>query len=279
MEIVLDQFKQAQPTAHILNVYINPAQGIEAAAEALDTALRKSAVLHIKGGNIEGQFLDFWSAVAGRIGRIDHRGENPTTLERVPAVWNDIRYDPALAATYRHSKTAQPLHTDAAYNDTPPPIGFFFCQAQARAGGNTLFLDADVLCEILQDEAPALFNQLRTVPVAFGKGAAPGQVVPIIDKDEWGYVLNWNFYRVLPGQSSEVTALCQNFFTWLDARFIQRRALSSLRLAPGECMVFHDLRCLHGRDAYEAEVADERWIWNLNLHWNGHIENHGVTRA
>ena len=31
------------------------------------------------------------------------------------------------------SSTAQPLHTDGAYNLQPPSVGLLFCQAQAKA--------------------------------------------------------------------------------------------------------------------------------------------------
>ncbi len=265
----MTQTQSARPAAHILKLIIDPSLGVPAAAAALDAALRRARVLHVTGGGTDDSFLEFWAAVNESIGRIDYRGENPMTLERVHAIWNDIRYDPLLASTYRHSKTAQPLHTDGAYNQTPPSIGFFFCQAQARAGGRTLFLDADVLCDTLREEEAALFAQLRSVPVRFGKGIAPGQTVPIIDWDEWGPVVNWNRYRVMPGQGPEVTRMCETFFAWLDKRFVQTGDLAALHLRAGDCMVFHDLRCVHGREAYVAELAGERCLWNLNLHWDG----------
>jgi hypothetical protein len=145
---------QKYPAASILTIAIDPKDGVVAAAKILDAGLRRARVLHLTGGGTDDHFLQFWADVNESIGRIDMRGENPLTLERLPAIWNDIRFDPALATAYRHSNTAQPLHTDGAYNDTPPNIGFFFCQAQARRGGRTFFVDGDYLCDVLGRERP-----------------------------------------------------------------------------------------------------------------------------
>jgi alpha-ketoglutarate-dependent taurine dioxygenase len=257
------------PAAGILKIVIKPEDGVAAAAKLLDAGLRRARVLHLTGGGVDHHFLQFWADVNERIGRIDTRGENPLTLERLPAIWNDIRFDPALATVFRHSNSAQPLHTDGAYNDTPPNIGFFFCQRQARRGGRTVFLDADYLCDVLRRERPVMFAELQTVPVAYMKGDSPGQVVPIIRWDAHGPLINWNYYRFVPGQSTKVQKLREDFFTFLDERFIQTGDVAPLHLEAGDCMAFHDLRCLHGREAYTAESAGERCLWNLNLHWDG----------
>jgi hypothetical protein len=257
------------PAACILKIKINPENGVAAAAEVLEGGLRRARVLHLTGCGTGDEFLGFWADVNERIGKIDMRGENPLTLERLPAVWNDIRFDPKFATTYRHSNTAQPLHTDGAYNATPPNIGFFFCQAQARAGGRTLFLDGDYLCDVLEREEPEMYSDLRNVPVSYAKGNSPGQVAPIIGWDSFGPVINWNYYRITPGQGEKVQSLRQAFFDFLDKRFIQTGDIAPLHLAAGDCMAFHDLRCVHGRESYTAEFAGERCLWNLNLHWDG----------
>ena len=84
-----------------------------------------------------------------------------------------------------------------------------------------------------------------------------------------GPVINWNYYRFSPGQEPEVLRLRQAFFDYLDKRFVQTGDFAPLHLAAGDCMVFHDLRVVHGREAYEAERAGDRCLWNMNLHWNG----------
>ncbi|NUQ17977.1 MAG: TauD/TfdA family dioxygenase [Sphingomonas sp.] len=257
------------PAATILKVDVGPERRLDAVAAILDEALRQARVVHVSGGPPAPEALDFWAAVNMKLGDVDYRGENPMTLERIPAIWNDIRYDPALATTYRHSKTAQPLHTDGAYNANPPTIGFFFCEAQARHGGRTLFLDGDCLCETLQRESRELYADLRSIPIAFRKGEASGQIVPVIGRDKYGPVINWNYYRISPGQSAEIDRLKNAFFAYLESRFVQTESVAPLHLAPGDCMVFHDLRVLHGREAYEAEKAGERCLWNLNVHWRG----------
>ena len=51
--------------------------------------------------------------------------------------WSEIRYDadiPDLAA-FRHSKNAQPFHTDESYVSSPVGIMLFYCVNAAPAGG------------------------------------------------------------------------------------------------------------------------------------------------
>jgi alpha-ketoglutarate-dependent taurine dioxygenase len=259
------------PAARILKVHIDPKGGVEAASEALGDALIKSHVIHLTGGGADDSLLTFWADVGGRIARIDERGEDPLTLKRRFAVWNDIRFDPALATTYRHSNTAQPLHTDGAFHATPPDIGFFFCQVQAKAGGRTLFVDGKYLCGVLERESPELYSDLRSIPVSYGKGDAPGQTGPIIGWDRMGPVINWNYYRISPGQGPAVLKLRQAFFDYLDKRFMQTGDMAPLHLAAGDCMIFHDLRVLHGREAFSAKQAGERCLWHMSLHWDSQL--------
>ncbi|MGZ3364297.1 MAG: TauD/TfdA family dioxygenase, partial [Caulobacteraceae bacterium] len=212
---------------------------------------------------------DFWAEVNDRIGDIDMRGEDIATLKRYDTIWNDIEYDPAKSHTYRHSNTAQPLHTDGAYNVQPASVCFFICTAQAASGGVTYFLDARDLVENLQKDDPALLHRLQTEPVRYRKGDAPGQEVTIIGQDAEGPLVNWNFYRAEPTQDPSRLQLCRDFFDYLKRRYDHLEDVRALRLQKGDCMAFHDLRVLHGRTAFEAKVKGDRCLWNLNLHWQG----------
>src|SRR3546814_11115164 len=65
--------------------------------------------------------------------------------QRTGEIWMEVRYDPQHPDAYRHSANAQPLHTDGSYIPSFPNATLMACVANAGAGGETTFIDADDL--------------------------------------------------------------------------------------------------------------------------------------
>jgi alpha-ketoglutarate-dependent taurine dioxygenase len=231
-------------------------------ASQVTDALARSVVVHIVGAEISGDPLAYWEEVIRQIGSFAAVGEDPSgrPLEE-RGIWMDVRYDPRHHQSFRHFNSAQPLHTDGAYEEEYPGTAFFFCAKQAPAGGATLFLDIEDLVSVLQAEEPALFTDLTTVPVHFSKLEGKGKRGPIIDQDSQGWRVNWNYYRVTPGQGDNVEQIRERFHAFLQTRFVDTGDLLALRLETGEAVFFDDTRTVHGRHAYEAEVAGDRLLW------------------
>jgi hypothetical protein len=234
------------------------------AAARLRSALDQSRVVHVIGGPTGPTVLEPWQLILNTLGTVDNRGENPLTNERFDAVWSDVRYIPNHASnSYRHSNTTQPFHTDGSYNANPPNVDFFYCDTAADSGGETTFLDGPDLIESLRNDDPDLLKLLMSTPVSFQKGQSPGQVVPIIKEDEFGILLDWNENRVIPGQGKLVDSITESFARYVRERFSSFPPVMPIRLNPGEAVIFHERRVLHGRRAF----IGDRCLWTLHMYF------------
>jgi alpha-ketoglutarate-dependent taurine dioxygenase len=239
----------------------NPVSKIEIAASVRD-ALDRSVVVHVTNAALDSEPLGFWESVLGQIGRFAGVGEDASGQAAAEkSIWMDVRFDPRHQQSFRHFNSAQPLHTDGAYEEEYPGTAFFFCAQQAPAGGATLFLDVIDLIEVLRNEQPSLYRDLTTVPVHFSKLGGAGKTCCILDEDVAGPRVNWNYYRVSPGQEPKVEQLREKFHAFLQSRVVDRGDLLALRLETGDAAFFQDTRVLHGRHAYEAHEAGDRLIW------------------
>lgn len=252
------------PLAEIHTAY---ADGPVAAARSMAEALASATIVRIRPGDLApADPKRFWAEAGAALGRIDARHEDSFSHRPFEAQWWDIRYDPDKASVYRHSATAQPLHTDNAFHDSPPNAALFYCERASAQGGETVFLDGETLCAVLRDENPALLNALRTTRIHFSRGEALGQTTTIIGERAGRPVLNWNYYRVTRGQGPDVEKLREEFFAFLRDRFADAPELIRVRLAAGEAMIFKEQRVIHGRNAFDGDAENPRLIQTMNLH-------------
>lgn len=96
--------------------------------------------------------------------------EDLATGKKTGNKWIDIRYDPALPNSYRHSDTKQPLHTDGSYESKAPDVTFFVCIKNLVYGGSTVFLDGNHLIECLEHYDKDLFKRCKEIELTFSKG-------------------------------------------------------------------------------------------------------------
>jgi len=200
---------------------------VDAAAldsEALRALVRgemgDTRVLRLRNARPAGDPLAFWRAVGEVIGPASDVSEDSVTgqLKIVPGAWEDVRFEPDRADTYRHHKVGQPLHSDGAY--VPPAyaqeIVLFYLERQARSGGESLFVDAATVAERARAQRPPLYEALTTQPVHFGKAGAPGRTTTILSSRDGRLKINWNYFRVLPGQGEAVDRLREDFRLFLE---------------------------------------------------------------
>jgi alpha-ketoglutarate-dependent taurine dioxygenase len=220
-------------------------------AKTLKEILIKYKVVHLKDVPSEVNHKGFYADLVDEIGETvnvdeDIKTGNANSNER----WTDVRYDKDHQYTFRHANTRQPLHTDAAYVNFDLDVNFFFCTEQAEIGGATTFFDSDDLIYILEKYEPALYEQLKTVVVDFGKGEDQRKRKKIIDSDNRGVVLNWNYYRVMPDNPKEVIEMCEQFHNFLEGKIVGGGLQIPVLLKPGDAAFFQDDRLLHGRNAF-----------------------------
>ncbi len=252
-----------QGRTRVTKIELDRAQEPREQGARIRAALARATVVHVVPRDPSSRGREFWDAVARYVGERTRLDEDPVTFRRTGGEWLDVRFDSERRHTFRHSKTAQPLHTDGAYDPNAADVVFFFCERQAPTGGETLFLEGAELVEWLEREQPDLLDLLRAHPLTFGKGAGARRRAPAIDACD-PPSLCWNVFRVDAGDA-EAFAWVERFRRFLDERIVAAGRALELRLAPGEAVFFHDARALHGRRAFEASRRDDRLLWKGGL--------------
>jgi alpha-ketoglutarate-dependent taurine dioxygenase len=247
-------------------------EDVAAMGALIAEAMGEAKVLHLTGSPIRDNPLDFWLSAGSRLG--------PHFETRFGA-WQDVQFNPDVFE-FRHSKTGQPLHTDGAYVSDSPDYGLFYCARQAQAGGATRFIDAATVAELAGASDPTLLDELRSIPVRFGKPAEtnedPGTHRPVLLEIDGRLTIAWNSYQVAPGQGEIVERLKTRFRTFLDG-IEDSGAVSAVRWAANEAAIFKDDEVLHGRAAFEAERAGDRVIWKTYFRRGGAGSPAGHSRS
>lgn len=194
---------------------------------------------------------EFFLELAKQVGVVIICDEDPLTGELIVNQWNKIKYDPNLFENaYKYSNKYQPLHTDYGYFSLDVFCSFFYCVEQAQFGGATTFIDVDKVVSILQSMNSTLFTEIQNRKIHFGRSESPltNNIDFILQKDELGWKINWNYYRALGDEKNK--ALVEDFKGFLDNYIEKSGELTEIKLNPGEGVFFHDRRVLHGRNSF-----------------------------
>jgi len=239
---------------------------VDLLVDQLREALGGHRLVVVRGSGAGSDPRAFWDEVTESLGSCVLLAEDSTTGRKLGEKWMEIRYDPAFPNAYRHSREAQPLHTDGSYLRDAPEVISFYCLRQAPSGGETVFIDGPELVHLLRDEEPEFLRKLESTPVTFSK-ADESKRRPIVETDAAGPRLTWNYFTVDPGEPSPTRDLAQRFHRFLEDRVVAAGRLVEVLLAPGDAVFFHDERMLHGRNAFVAERRDERFFWKTGFRW------------
>ncbi len=134
------------------------------------------------------------------------------------------------------------------------------CVQNAGEGGETTFIDGEQLVLALETEAPDLLQRLQTVPVLHER-SGDRRLQPIIQRQAAEVRLNWNYYCVSAGASTEALRLRQQFFEFLQSSPAVSRTTVGVKLATGDAVTWNDDAVLHGRNSFRASAESERFLW------------------
>jgi len=242
---------------------------LDESAQALRRAWRESlvVVVHPDPRSPLPDVRAAYDALLPQIGTPHYLAEDvragDRSVQRTGGLWMEVRYDPAFPDAYRHSPNAQPLHTDGSYIPSFPNATLMCCVASAAEGGETVFLTAEALVDALRRERPALLEALETVVMPHAR-SGDRRALPVISRGR-GSVgtlrLNWNYYCVAGDCGDRAAELREELFAYLQASEAVRAAIVPVKLAPGDAVVWRDDRLLHGRNAFVASAAGERFLW------------------
>ncbi|MCB9666354.1 MAG: TauD/TfdA family dioxygenase [Alphaproteobacteria bacterium] len=242
----------------------------DALAEAAHEALTRYRLVHFVGieGRDEAGLRRMYEAVFERLGvvldvREDFRQGGVRTGER----WIEINYDhdiPDLAA-YRHSKNAQPWHTDSAYVSNPPDVMGMYCLRQAEEGGATNFVAVEDVLGMLQSEEPELAAILEGETFHFSKVHEHRRQPVFVRRPDGRLTMNYNYYTLDASESEAHKAANQAFFDWMQRRLRDAPACLSVCMQPGEGVLWWDDYVIHGRDAFVATKTNDRFLWKTGI--------------
>ncbi|KAF0191314.1 MAG: hypothetical protein FD165_1910 [Gammaproteobacteria bacterium] len=206
-----------------------------------------------------GRHREFWDeALAEQCERVPVDEDVKTGLA-TGNLWSDVEFNPEFQQCFRHSSSAQPLHTDGAYLSDPPPIVFLVCHRAAPRGGATLFLDGPQLLSLLSTEQPELLAMVTASRARFRKADVDVEST-IIAAHPAGPLLRWNYYAMRNQASPALLAVVEKFHCFLQDT-VDRSLPLAVRLNEGDAVFFHDARVLHGRDGFTASITGDRCLW------------------
>lgn len=159
------------------------------------------------------------------------------------------------------------LHQDLCYLDPPPMIQVLHCMDNSCSGGESLFSDGERAGRLLwpfatssQKMAPLADHH---IPYQYDKnGYHYFASRSVLDHNEGGFA---GVYWSPPFQGRYLSA-AKDLRHWIEpARIFESlinddSAVHSYKMEAGECVLFDNLRTMHGRTAFDASAGGSRWL-------------------
>lgn len=225
--------------------------------DSLRNLLEENKVVVVSPFNLPVAGLDeFYYQLASHIGTVYLAEENAENEAFELNQWHQVRYIPGQESkSYKHSNRSQPLHTDFCALPVKPEISFFYCIKQAYFGGATIFVDNNLLVELLASFKPQLLDRVLNLRVAFRTDIGENVASSLIEQVDGNFKINWNYYRLVE-QNSTDKAITEDFQFFLEEHLVKSGLLKAVLLMPSEAVFFHDNLVLHGRNSF----LGDRWL-------------------
>ncbi|KAH8890510.1 Clavaminate synthase-like protein [Thozetella sp. PMI_491] len=163
------------------------------------------------------------------------------------------------------------LHADLMYLPNSPRIQFLHCLANSCDGGESIFADAFRAAEVLRREEPDLFEALLEAQPTFeyhkdGNSYWRQLATIVVDGKQRLERVNWSppfqgsFQLPIAGSMDEEALLeWKEAARELEAEISAPENMFEYKMKPGECVVFDNLRVMHGRNQFNTATG-ERWL-------------------
>jgi gamma-butyrobetaine dioxygenase len=149
-------------------------------------------------------------------------------------------------------------HTDNPYRDPVPTLQLLHCLDNSSQGGDSGLVDGFTAAALLRAENRAAFEVLTRTLVPFhfaDTGAELRADRPLIGTDPRGRIREVRFNNRSIGTLRLPAAETEAFYDAYRAfgELLLRPGLQlDFRLAPGDCLIFDNVRLLHARTAFQA---------------------------
>ncbi len=220
--------------------------------DALST-VREYGLYFLTGAPVEVGVLEFF---ASRIGYIQENN-----FGRI----QELTVDPAKRSVAFSDRRLVP-HNDEPYRASPPGILLFHCiETCPEGGGQSEFVDAFKVAELLRQEDPEGFEVLASQRQAFRRhfdGDVDLQAeFPVISLDEFGSLAG---VRINDRVAAPLSIAHQHVVPFYRAyrRLLELTGRADLTIArtlqPGDVAIFDNHRILHGRTG--LDLKGPRWL-------------------
>jgi alpha-ketoglutarate-dependent taurine dioxygenase len=240
----------------------NPKQGCKELLKAWSNDSIKVVVVEPNAvlKDVKAFYESLFSALGSPAELAEDATINDRNSQRTGGVWMEIRYDPNIKDAYRHSSEAQPLHTDGSYIPDFPNSSLLCCVANAGEGGETVFIDAADVVSALENEDKELFTYLSSTIIPHSRsGDTRNQHVIYNDNGIWR--VNWNYFCVAKNIDDDSRRFVERLHLFLKNSKRINNKLLSVKLQPGQAVLWKDNEVLHGRNSFTAAKDSERFIW------------------
>jgi gamma-butyrobetaine dioxygenase len=155
-------------------------------------------------------------------------------------------------------------HTDLPNLEAPPGIQFLHCLEAEATGGESLLVDGFAAAEYLRQENPSAYEDLARIPVNYrfvDKEWDLRWSSPVIRLDSKGRLEEIRYHNALTAARDAGFDDMTKLYDGLRAftHILRRKEFElKFRLEPGEVMVFHNRRVLHGRAAFDPNSGSRK---------------------
>jgi gamma-butyrobetaine dioxygenase len=156
------------------------------------------------------------------------------------------------------------LHQDLLYLESPPAIQLLHCMENSCSGGESLFSDGLYAGNLLDQQSGSAWQFVKSltkirVPYHYEKhGYLYRHARPILDSE-----LRKVFWS--PPFQDQFRIPAPDVRTWLEAAKLfdtlinDPDAMYEIKMKPGECVLFDNLRIMHGRNQFDVG-GGSRWL-------------------
>jgi gamma-butyrobetaine dioxygenase len=161
-----------------------------------------------------------------------------------------------------YTSMALALHTDLSNQELIPGYQFLHCYRNEAVGGDSVFADGFKVCADLRDERPELYRCLTEtlIPCRFHDRdydiRARHPVIQLgFDGEMREFIFNAHLADI-PDMPVDVLLTFYRAYQELMNRVRSPRYKISLKMKPGEMVVFDNRRVLHGRTAFDPATGE-----------------------
>lgn len=218
--------------------------------------------LNFKEKNIRDYYDSFFSAIGEFLpyaedGRVKDRSKG-----RTGEVWMEVRNLSSVKNSYRHSTSAQPLHTDGSYiPDFPTTI--MVCLSNANKGGETIFVDIESALKDLKSFNIKLYDSVTSEEILHER-SGESRISNIFYVKDGILKVNFNYYCVSdnnPAHVSKFTKELLDYFISIEQNQREEVNVLNIKLETGDCVIWKDDEVLHGRKAFFTSKDSDRFLW------------------